>query len=264
MNKLHFLIIGAHPDDPDGTCGGLAQLMRRKGHAVTLVSVTDGSAGHQHMERKALAERRLKESEQCGQMLDCPYVVLPVPDGELTPSLENRAMLIRFLRQQNPDVIITHRTCDYHPDHRNTGQLVMDCSYLLGVPLCCPDTPAMRKTPVILSAYDAFTNPAPFRGDVCVRIDEVIDRRVDAMLCHVSQFYEWLPWCNHWDDVAAAPTMEAKKALLHQREARLAALIASRFADRLPEGTHYAEAYDWNEYGAELTDELIREMTEPA
>jgi len=46
VKKLHFVIIGAHPDDPDGACGGLAKLMRLKGHDVTLVSATDGSAGH--------------------------------------------------------------------------------------------------------------------------------------------------------------------------------------------------------------------------
>lgn len=263
MKKLHFVIIGAHPDDPDGACGGLAKLMRLKGHDVTLVSVTDGSAGHHEMERAPLAERRLNEAQQAGRALDCPYIVLPIPDGELTPSLENRAVMIRLIRELNPDVIITHRTCDYHPDHRATGQLVMDASYLIGVPLCCPEAPAMRKTPVILSAYDEFTVPCPFRADVCVRIDETIDCRVEAMLRHVSQYFEWLPWCDHWDAVAAAPTMEEKRALLCEQEKGYAARVAKKLADRLPEGTQYAEAYEWNEYGAPLTDELIREMTSP-
>ena len=263
MKKLHFVIIGAHPDDPDGACGGLARLMRLKGHDVTLVSATDGSAGHHEMERKPLAERRLGEAQQAGRTLDCPYIVLPIPDGELTASLENRAIMIKLIRKLNPDVIITHRTCDYHPDHRATGQLVMDASYLIGVPLCCPEVPAMRKTPVILSACDEFTVPRPFRADVCVRIDETIDCRVEAMLCHVSQYFEWLPWCDHWDAVAAAETMEEKRSLLYRQEKNYAAQVASRFAEHLPEGTQYAEAYEWNEYGAPLTEELIQEMTRP-
>ena len=89
------------------------------------------------------------------------YRVLPVPDGELTDSLENRNLLLKTIREIEPDVIITHRTRDYHPDHRCCGQLVMDCSYRMGVPLCCPEAPAMRKTPVILSMWDRFTNPVP-------------------------------------------------------------------------------------------------------
>ena len=31
---------------------------------------------------------------------------------------------------------------------------------------------------------------------------------------------------------------------------------------QLPEGTRYAESFQWNEYGAQLTDELRRAMTE--
>lgn len=263
MKKLQFLIIGAHPDDPD-SCGGLAQLMRQKGHEVTLLSLTDGSAGHHEMGRKELAERRREEARQAGLVLDCPYIVASVPDGELIPSLENRALLMKYIRQINPDVIITHRTCDYHPDHRSTAQLVMDCSYLLGVPLYCPDIPAMRKTPVILSMHDEFTRPLPFSPDVVLPIDGVIENCLQALLKHVSQYYEWLPWCDHWDDVTAAVTMEEKTKVLLKRAEGWFSTIADKYAHLLPEGTRYAEAYEWNEYGAPLTDELIREMTESA
>ena len=58
------------------------------------------------------------------------------------------------------------------------------------------------------------------------------------MMCHVSQYYEWLPWCDHWDDVEAAPTMEAKTAVLWEREKRAAAVQARQFADRLPDLAH--------------------------
>ena len=54
MEKLHIMVIGAHPDDPD-YCGGLALRMIRKGHKVTYVSVTDGGAGHHEMNEKESA-----------------------------------------------------------------------------------------------------------------------------------------------------------------------------------------------------------------
>ena len=262
MNQLHFLVIGAHPDDCDLLAAGLALRMRRKGHKVTFVSATDGSAGHQEMTREAIAARRLKETQAAGEVLDVDYRVLPIPDGELTPSLENRAHLLRLIRECNPDVILTHRIFDYHPDHRSCGQLVMDCSYLMGVPLCCPEAPAMRKTPVILSMWDDFTNPIPFRADVVVPIDDVIDAKLEAVLCHVSQFYEWLPWVDHWDDVNSCETFDEKTAVLRKQELRRFAHGAKLYAHLLPEGTQYAEAFEWNEYGAPLTDELVREMVE--
>lgn len=263
MDKLRFLIVGAHPDDPDICAGGLAIQMAKKGHAVTMLSLTDGSAGHHLMTRAALAERRLAETRRAAAVYGCEYRVLPIPDGALTASLEHRERLLAILRELRPDVVLVHRTCDYHPDHRAAGQLVMDCAYLLGVPLCCPDVPPLRKTPVILSLWDAFTRPTPFRPDVCVPIDGVIERKLDGILCHVSQFYEWLPWCDHWPEIEAAPTFEEKTALLREKEASRFARIAERCQDRLPAGTRYAEAFEWNEYGAPLTDALVNEMTRP-
>lgn len=262
MNRLRFLIIGAHPDDCDLRAGGLALRMRRKGHDVAFISATDGSAGHHLMSREALAARRLQETKEAGKILGLEYRVLPIADGELTASLENRHLLMKAIREYDPDVIITHRACDYHPDHRCCGQLVMDCSYLLGVPLCCPDTPAMTKTPVILSMWDRFSNPVPFRADVVVPIDDVIEEKVTATLCHVSQFYEWLPRSGNWQDIESAATFEEKTERLRKRQHIRFAQNAAAYADRLPEGTQYAEAFEWTEYGAPLTGDLIREMQE--
>ena len=260
---LHFLLLGAHPDDADIEAGGLALLMTQKGHRVTLMSATDGSAGHHLLSREELAHRRREEACRSGQALGCEYRILPIRDGELTPSLENRALLLKEIRQLAPDIIITHRCCDYHPDHRATGQLVMDCAYLLGVPLCCPEIPPLRKTPVILSSWDAFTHPAPFRADVCVAIDPVLEQKLNAMLCHESQFFEWLPWCDHWSEVEAAPTRAEKEQLIRRMESDRFAHIAQLYRQHLAPGTRYAEAYEWNEYGAPLTQELLDELQSP-
>ena len=261
MKSYRFLVVGAHPDDCDLLAGGLALKMRQKGHEVFFLSVTDGSAGHQAMSREELIACRSEECKRAGLVLDTSYETLPIPDGELTAELPYRRMLMKRIREIAPDVILTHRTCDYHPDHRACGQLVMDCAYLVGVPLFCPEVPALRKAPVVLSLWDHFTNPAPFRADVCVPVDDVIERKIDATLSHVSQFYEWLPWIGGWEDVENAPTFEAKTLLLrkqlHERFAREAKL----YPDKLPAGTQYAEAFEWNEYGGPLTDELMEIMT---
>lgn len=261
MKKYRFLVIGAHPDDCDLLAGGLAMKMLQKGHEVFFLSATDGSAGHQAMSREELTVRRAGECRLAGEILGLQYETLPIPDGELTADLPCRRLLMKRIREIAPDVILTHRTCDYHPDHRACGQLVMDCSYLVGVPLFCPEAPALRNAPVILSLWDRFQNPAPFRADVCTAIDDVVERKIQATLCHVSQFYEWLPWIGHQEDVLSADTFEEKTERLHKRLSHRFSLPAQMYADKLPKDTQYAEAFEWNEYGGELTDELIEVMT---
>lgn len=260
MKSYRFLVVGAHPDDADIRCGGLAIRLRRKGHEVMFLSMTDGGSGHQTMTREALVQRRAKEAAAAGAVYGVTYKVLTAPDAYLTPSLEYREMLMREIRAYAPDVIITHRSCDYHPDHRACGQLVTDCSYLVSVPLYCPGVPVPPEVPVILSMWDTFTRPVPFRADVAVPIDDVMEQKLTGMLSHVSQFYEWLPWCDRWTDVLAAATFEEKtQAVRRLQEARFAR-VAEACKEMLPPGTKYAEAFEWNEYGGPLTDELREAM----
>ena len=193
MKKLKILMVGAHPDDPDGCGGGTALRYVARGDEVRFLSVSDGRAGHFSMAPDALAARRRKEADAVAELIGITYDVWDIPDGEVEASLENRRRMIRYIRAYAPDLVITHRTNDYHADHRNVALLVQDASYLLTVPNICPDTPIMPQMPVIAFFADRFKNP-PFRADVVVPIDEVVDKKYEVLRCHVSQYFEWLPF----------------------------------------------------------------------
>src|SRR5262249_52377405 len=147
---LRILVIGAHPDDGDLKAGGTAAKWCALGHTVRLVSLTNGQAGHQTMAGPALAQRRRAEAQAAAAVIGATYEVQDYPDGELDDSLPNRHRVIRLLRSFRPDLVLTHRSTDYHPDHRFTGLLVQDAAYLLTVPAICPDTPHLPASPVIL------------------------------------------------------------------------------------------------------------------
>lgn len=262
VEQYRFMMIGAHPDDMELRCGGLALRLRQKGHRVLFLSITDGGAGHHRMTRTELVRRRSEEVQAAARTLDIEYRIMPIADGRLEPSLEAREMLIREIRRFAPHVIVTHRTGDYHPDHRACGQLVMDSSYMVNVPLVCPDVPCPPYAPVILSAWDRFTCPQPFSPTLIVPIDDLVEKKIDGVLCHVSQFYEWLAYIEGWMDVSGAPDFETKTILLRERLRRRFAGEAQLYADHIPAGVQYAETFEWNEYGAALTGELRRAMTE--
>ena len=70
---LRVLIIGAHPDDPDLTAGGLALKYVKAGAAVKLVSMCNGDKGHMTMSPEALAARRYQEAQRSKEILGVYY-----------------------------------------------------------------------------------------------------------------------------------------------------------------------------------------------
>ena len=258
---MKFLMIGAHPDDTDLRCGGLAIQLVRHGHQVRFLSLTTGNAGHQSMSRDELRQRRQIEMTEAGKVYGVRYDTLGIDDGYLTADIPTREKLLRYIRHYAPDVIFTHRTCDYHPDHRAAGQLVNDCSYMVCVPLVCPDAPAPRDPPVILAYEDGFTVPAPFRADIAVCCDDVINRKIEGVLKHVSQFYEWLAYNNHWDAVLNAQTDEEKKAYLTEGLKMRFSGPVKRYPEKFAAGAQYGEVFQIDEYGGKMTDEIMSAIT---
>ncbi len=262
---LHILVFGAHPDDPDVRAGGVAALYGRLGHRVKFVSLTNGDAGHHEIGGVELARRRYAETQAVAKVLGlAEYQVLDNHDGELEPTLANRQRVIRIIREFEPDLVLLPRPNDYHPDHRYTSLLVQDAAYIVTVPNVLPLTPHLRVNPTIAYVGDNFQRPYPFTPDVVVDIDEVIEHKLDALHCHTSQMYEWLPYNARRVDEVPAGERERRAWLASTRLPAYAA-IADRYRDLLvrlygPERgarVRYAEAFEGCEYGTRLTPELI-------
>lgn len=261
--ELHILIIGAHPDDAEKSCG-TAALYMAAGHKVKLISVTNGDAGHQTMGGGELMRRRQEEARKAGQIIGVEYQLLDNHDGELMPTLENRRKIIRLIREFHSDIVITHRLNDYHPDHRNTAQLVLDAAYMVTVPNICPETPILKKNPVFLFMSDNFTKPTLFQPDVVVGIDETIEKKMDMYDCHVSQVYEWLPFNSGRID--QVPKDKAERREWMAKRWRLgSAEIADKYRSKLIElygiekgsKIKYAEAFEDSDYGTSLNKQNI-------
>ncbi|MBO7762643.1 MAG: PIG-L family deacetylase, partial [Clostridia bacterium] len=170
---MRILMIGAHQDDVEFRGSGLAVKYRRLGHDVRILSMTNGCGGHHILTPEETSRVRYLESQKAAAVLDVQYdVSSDVDDCTVQADIESRRRLTRYIRNYNPDLIITHRPNDYHTDHRNTGLLVQDAAYLLTVPHECPDAPAMRYMPVIIYFEDNFKYP-PLEVDVVVDTDDV-------------------------------------------------------------------------------------------
>lgn len=205
---LRAMMIGAHPDDVDICTCGITKRLVSKGCIVRFVSMTTGNAGHQTMRGEELIKTRAAEAQKSAAYLGATYEILPFDDGRLTPSLEARETLMRTIRNFKPDVIFTNRACDYHPDHRATGQLVQDCSYLMGVPAICPDTPVLRKTHEERVEYLRSTFNWD-RGDVDEDVLACLTRQYGAEFAKTVRFAESWQVSEY-----GAPVSDALKELL--------------------------------------------------
>jgi LmbE family N-acetylglucosaminyl deacetylase len=261
---LNIIAFGAHPDECDQRAGGVAAKYAALGHRVRFVSVTNGDAGHQLEGGGALAARRRAEAQSAGRRIGVDYVVLDNHDGELLPTLDVRTQIIRQIRQWNADLVLAPRPNDYHPDHRYTGILVQDAAYMVVVPNIAPDTPALRKNPVFMYFEDGFQKPQPFRPDVAISIDDVIEKKLDMLDAHASQMYEWLPWVAGNLEIVPKDPAARRRWLFDTRTpqptpAVRAALVKRYGADR-GNGARHAEAFEICEYGARPDEAMLRRL----
>jgi LmbE family N-acetylglucosaminyl deacetylase len=266
--KLRIIIFGAHPDDAEYRGAGVALKWARLGHHVKFVSTTNGDIGHWQMAGGPLAQRRTREVQEVARRLGVTTQVLDIHDGEIMPTLENRRIITRLIREWNADVVITNRPWDYHPDHRYTSILVQDSAYMVTVPFFCPDTPPLKRNPVYFYTPDRFEKPVPFRPDVAVSIDDVIEPTLDALLVMESQIHEG----GANGHAALYPADEAGRKRRHEEVRKnLAARYAGyaeRYRDALIERygkargsqVRYAQAFELCEYGRRPTQDELRQI----
>lgn len=275
---MKILMIGAHQDDNEFRCGGLAHKFVKSGHEVRFLSMCNGSGGHHILTPEETTATRAKESAKVAEFLGIQYDVWDIDDCNLVADLVTRKRLIRYIREFAPELVIAHRPNDYHADHRASGQLVQDASYLLTVPHECPDSPAMRKMPVILYNEDSFKNPE-FSGDIVIDMDDEIETKLMIASFNVSQVYEWLPYTEEYcevptdekerfewlkgmeitsettdEEVMAAP--RGYSVRFAKTAARFRKELIKQYGEERGRKIRYAEAYEVCEYGGPLTEEI--------
>jgi N-acetylglucosamine malate deacetylase 1 len=267
---LRIIVFGAHPDDADYKAGGTAALWAKAGHKVKLCSVTNGDIGHWQMAGGELAQRRTAEAAACAKTLGVESQVLDIHDGELLPTLENRKLITKVIREWQADVVIAHRPWDYHPDHRYVGVLVQDAAYMVTVPFFCPDVPILKTNPVFLYSSDGFQKPYPFNPDIAVAIDDVFDQKINAIHELESQHYEGGAngTAEHVASVPPAGDVAGRKAWLRKRwdgrqsaEARKGReALVKWYGEEKAKNVKYAELFEVCEYGKQPSDAEIRKL----
>jgi LmbE family N-acetylglucosaminyl deacetylase len=184
------MVIFAHPDDAEFTCGGTVAKWCAQGWTVYYVLATSGDKGtHENMGPQQLAAVREQEQRDACRVLGVKDVIfLGFPDGFLQPDAELRGQVVRLLRQYRPDVVITwdgFRKNFNHVDHRAVGIAVRDAVYpAVRDHLYYPEHAADGLPPhQVNEMLLAGTDDADYDVDITAHMET----KMEAVLCHTSQ-----------------------------------------------------------------------------
>jgi LmbE family N-acetylglucosaminyl deacetylase len=190
------LVVTAHPDDVDfGFAGSVARLTDA-GIEVSYCIVTDGDAGGAEtgLPRAEMAGKRREEQTAAAAVVGVyDLYFLGYPDGRVESNLDLRRDISRVIRQVRPDRVLSQppernwdRIYASHPDHLAVGDATIAAVY--------PDARNRWAHPELeAEGLEPWTVPQVWMGaghpDVThyMEITDVIDRKIEALLCHKSQ-----------------------------------------------------------------------------
>lgn len=190
------LVITAHPDDAEFTCGGTLAKWAAAGHEIRYVLCTSGDKGTKNpkLQPDQLALIREQEQEEAAKELgaaSCTF--LRYKDGELEVTLAFRAELARVLRQMKPDIVLTHDPWIHyqiHPDHRAAGQAVVEAIASARDQLYFPEQLAEGLEAHRVKELYLFMPQEP---NFWVDIRDTFDQKMAALSRHQSQVGNWPP-----------------------------------------------------------------------
>lgn len=193
------LALYAHPDDPAISCGGTLASWSAAGTTVDVVICAAGDKGTTDptTDPEGLARLRVGEAERSGAVLGVRSTrILGHLDGELENDAELRRELVRLIRELRPEAIVSPDPLAVffgehhynHRDHRVVGWAALDAAApAAAMPLYFRDMgPAHQVTAAYLSGS--------LEPSVWVDVTATIERKVEAVSCHLSQLGEGGDW----------------------------------------------------------------------
>jgi LmbE family N-acetylglucosaminyl deacetylase len=189
------LVLFAHPDDAEFSCGGTVARWSREGCDIHYVCITDGSAGSNDpaTTREAMREVRARELRGAADVLGVDSVtILDELDGFLEVTPATRRKVTREVRKRRPEVIVAPDPSRLwvgsryvnHADHKAAGALALSA--------VMPDAPTrVLFQELEEEGIEPYEVPNLYlvaeEPDTFVDITDTFELKIKALLEHASQ-----------------------------------------------------------------------------
>lgn len=184
------LVIMAHPDDIEFTCGGTVAALADDGWQVAFCLVTSGDKGSKDPNLSPADLAALREAEQQAAAAELGVqrcIFLRWPDGFVEDGPELRAALVRVVRETCPELLITwdgYRGFN-HRDHRTVGLAALDAVFPLARN---PNTYAEQLTDGLEPhRVNTVLLAGAREPNYWVDVSDQLERRIDALFRHATQ-----------------------------------------------------------------------------
>lgn len=230
MLKLDVLVLAAHPDDAEISCGGTIAKHVALGYEVGIVDFTRGELG-----TRGTPELRAREAEDAARILKVSVRDnLGLKDGFFQNDPEHQLTVVKAIRKYKPDVVLANAVYDRHIDHGKGASLAYDACFLSGLAKVeTTDGEGRKQAPWRPTAVYHCIQSLYIKPDFIVDISDHFDVKMQAVRAFRSQFYD--PESHEPETYISSPSF------LRMLEAR-----AIEFGHVI--GTRYGEGYTVRRY----------------
>lgn len=132
------LAIGGHIGDMDLTAGPTLAKMVQEGDRAIILACTYGERGHPTISPEEYRIQKVAEGEAFAAGIGAEFRVLDYSDGFLPDDDSAAEQIADIIRQEKPEVLITHWTKSIHRDHGRAAILAERGRFLASLPVGSP------------------------------------------------------------------------------------------------------------------------------
>lgn len=174
-----IMAIAAHPGDGLFTMGAvLAQQISRGGTGI-LLSLSLGERGApKDIPVQRYGDMQRTATEKATHLLGAEAVFLAYPDAEIPFNQESSLAVCDVIREQKPDIVVTHWNGSWHKDHQNCHLIVRDAVFYSALQTLVRSRPPHSVSKVFYA--DNWEDASNFVPDTYVDIEAIYEKWMQA------------------------------------------------------------------------------------
>ena len=174
-----ILAIAAHPGDGLFTMGATLGQQVARGGAGTLLSLSLGERGApKNIPVQQYGDMQQTATQKAAHLLGVDAIVLPYPDGEIPFDHESSLRVADVIREQKPEIVLTHWSGSWHKDHQNCHLIVRDAVFYAGLQTLERSRPAHAVSRIFYA--DNWEDATNFIPDTYVNVESVYEKWIQA------------------------------------------------------------------------------------